>query len=153
MRPQWVVLLALTLLAIAFGADQLLGRIVRDATQTFSAGWLFALVDAARLLLMFLIGLLNWLQTQGQHRRITGLAMIIIGIPFALLPGVFLGLGAQLPILALETYQSPTQFTVWVSAALIAVGLLEVIGLKRRRWAPTAASSPYQNKPGVRVAD
>ncbi len=131
MRAWWGFALSALVIGVAYVADGIIGRMIQEGRATFSSLDAIAVEAIVRVVIVGWIVALAWLVFRGPRSRPVGLAMAIIGFAVALVPSLSLVFSAKteiaLPSILFEMTASPTDFVLWAAAAVLVLGVAEIV--------------------------
>ena len=131
MRAWWGFVLATAVIGLAYIADGVVGRMIQEGRATFSSLNSIAVEAIVRVAIVASIVALAWLVFRGPRSRPVGLAMAVIGFVVALVPALGLVVLADseiaIPSFILEIEGAPTDFVLWAAAAVLVLGVLEIV--------------------------
>ena len=157
MRAWWGFALSALVIAVAYLADGIVGRMIQEGRATFSSLDAIAVEAIVRVVIVASMVALAWLVFRGPRSRPAGLAMAIIGFAVALVPSLSLVFSANsdiaLPSILFEIEGGPTDFVLWAAAAVLVLGVAEMVsptldpiddGVGAELAGGSAAGSPIQ---------
>lgn len=135
MRAWWGFVLAAVVIGVAYVADGVVGRMIQEGRATFSTLNAIAFEAIVRVAIVASMVALAWLVLRGPRSRTVGLAMAIIGFAIALVPALGLVFSANteiaLPSFIFEIEGAPTDFVLWAAAAVLVLGVVEIVSPTR----------------------
>ena len=135
MRAWWGFALSALVIGAAYIADGLVGRMIQEGRATFSSLNAIAVEAIVRVAIVASIVAIAWPVFRGPRSRPVGLAMAITGFAVALVPSLSLVFSANteiaLPSFLLEIGDAPTDFVVWAAAAVLVLGVVEIVSPTR----------------------
>lgn len=135
MRARWGFVLSALVIGVAYVADGIVSGMIRQGRATFSSLEAIAVEAIVRVVIVASMVALAWLVFRGPRSRPAGLAMAIIGFAVAVVPSLSLVLSAKteiaLPSILFEVVGGPTDFVLWAAAAVLVLGVAEILSPTR----------------------
>jgi hypothetical protein len=135
MRAWWGFALAAVVIGTSYVADGVVSRMIQEGRATFSSMNAIAVEAIVRVAIVGLVVALAWLVFRGPRSRPVGLAMALLGFIVALVPPLSLVISANLetalPPFVFEFVGNPTDFVLWAAAAVLVLGVVEIVSPTR----------------------